>query len=96
MCPLLHAEPPLPLGLWPTVLQRASTCQETRNTPLDTLHFLVKEKSDLFRRSSAADMNTSSAEDARKWKRAGGSGAPGKRKHRQRKAYQEDLQIHST
>jgi len=57
--PLLNADPQLPLSLWPEVFQRICMFHGIRNPPLDMLHFLVKEKSDLCRRVRDNDAHQS-------------------------------------
>jgi len=71
--PLLNADPPL--ALWPEALQRASQCQAP-----DMLYFLVKEKCDLFRRSSGSRGKPA----AGKRKRPRGRGSSAGRRTRQR------------
>lgn len=43
-CSLFNADPPVPLGLWPNALHRASLSPNN----LNTVYFVVKEKCDLF------------------------------------------------
>lgn len=84
--PLLSAEPPLPIGLWPRVLHRASTMNpRNQNVNLNLLHFLVKEKCHLLQRANDRDEGDQSKTMAGKRNRSqDASGSRRRKRQRQR------------
>jgi Ran GTPase-activating protein (RanGAP) involved in mRNA processing and transport len=83
--PLLSAQPPLPIGLWPRVLHRASTIsRRNQNANLNFLHFLVKENCHLFQRANDRDEGNQSKPIARKRNRTRNVSEGRRRKRRRR------------